>query len=97
VLWALAAAVTLAAGQATTPAPANPLLPLEAPWPDAATIEARRVEAENRRLFASSETLSLTITADFKAVNEDRDPESTRRYLVRSPWRPPGGRARRYQ
>ncbi len=79
-LWALAAAVALAGGQATPPTPANPLLGLDAPWPDAAAIEARRVEAENRPLFASSETLAVTITADFKAVNNDRDPESTRRY-----------------
>ena len=79
-LWALAAAVALAGGQATPPAPANPLLGLDAPWPDAAVIEARRVAAEGRPLFASSETLAVTITADFKAVNNDRDPESTRRY-----------------
>jgi hypothetical protein len=80
VLWALAAAVALAGGQATPPTPANPLLPLEAPWPDAAAIEARRVAAENRPLFAASETLAVTLTADFKAITKDRNPESTRRY-----------------
>jgi hypothetical protein len=79
-LWVLASAVVLAGGQAAPPKPAAPPPTLDAPWPDDATIAARRVAAENRPLFASSETLAVTITADFKAVIKDRKPDSPRRY-----------------
>jgi len=51
------------------------------PWPpDAKTIAARRAEAENRALFRSRDTLPVTITADFKAITRDRNPESTRTF-----------------
>ena len=47
------------------------------PWPDAATIEERRREAGRRALFQDATPLEITLSADFEAVNRDRDPEST--------------------
>jgi hypothetical protein len=49
-----------------------------APWPDAKTMEDRRRAATNRRLFRVTEPLSVTLTANWRAVNGDRNPESTR-------------------
>ena len=48
-------------------------------WPDAATIEKHRLEAENLPLFQATEPVSFTLTADFKAIQGDRD-ESTRTF-----------------
>jgi hypothetical protein len=50
------------------------------PWPDAATIEARRVAAENRKLFSTDEPLPFTLTADFKTIDNDKDQNSTKVY-----------------
>jgi hypothetical protein len=58
----------------------NPLLKLTEPWPESAVLQARRTEAERRPLFQSTDPLAFKLTADFKLVNKDRDPESTVRY-----------------
>src|SRR3989442_584892 len=58
----------------------NPLARLAEPWPDAEKVAERRRAAENRRLFQSSDPLRFTLTADFRAVNKERDPASTRRF-----------------
>jgi len=50
------------------------------PWPSAATIEARRRDAEGRRLFQDDSVLPITLTSDFKAINRDRNPESTQTF-----------------
>jgi len=63
-----------------TKAPNAPYLKLSEPWPDAETMRRRKVEAENRPLFASDEPLILTLKADFRAINKDRTESSTRRY-----------------
>ena len=83
----LAAAVVLCAAAATVaaqnPAPAqkkNPLLKLAEPWPEPAVIDARRTEAVRRPLFQQTEPLPFTLTADFKLINKDRNPESRARY-----------------
>jgi hypothetical protein len=56
------------------------LVKLAEPWPDAAAMEARRVDAENRRLFAETEAFPMTLTADFKALNKDRAVEGKKPY-----------------
>jgi hypothetical protein len=53
---------------------------LAEPWPDAEKVRERRRAAENRRLFQNSDPLRLTLTADFRAVNKERDPASRRRF-----------------
>ena len=50
------------------------------PWPDAKTLEERRKSAENRRLFEGTDPLPITITADFRAVQRDRDPKSLKTF-----------------
>lgn len=50
------------------------------PWPDGNTLAERRREAETRLLFAREEPLEFTLIADFKAVNRDRNPESTQTF-----------------
>ena len=50
------------------------------PWPDAATLEERRKSAEPRPLFASAEPLAITIAADFRAIQRDRDPKSEKTF-----------------
>lgn len=62
-------------GKAPAPAPTVPT-----PLPDAKVLAERRREAENRPLFQTNDTLAFTLTADFKAVNNDRDPSSTKTF-----------------
>jgi hypothetical protein len=50
------------------------------PWPDATTLQDRRRSAQNRLLFASAEPLAFTLEADFRAVQGDRDPKSTKTF-----------------
>ena len=85
IIAAVAAAAVLAAQapekQTKAPkAPNAPYLKLAEPWPDAGTMRQRKVDAENRPLFASHEPLVLTIKADFKAINKDRSQQSATRY-----------------
>ena len=79
------AAALTAAGQpqtrGTPPAPQKKVKgAVGQPWPDAATIEARRVAAENRKLFSTDEPLPFTLTADFKTIDNDKDVNSTKVY-----------------
>jgi hypothetical protein len=50
------------------------------PWPDAGTLRERRTKAENLPLFAATDTLALKLSADFRAVNKNRSPDSTTPY-----------------
>lgn len=70
-----AAAQTAAAPAAPAPKK-NPLAKLVEPWPTAEKMTERRLEAESSPLFASVEPLEVTLVADFKAINRDRNPES---------------------
>ena len=50
-------------------------------WPpDADTLKKRRLEAEALPLFSSLEPFDVTITADFKAVQRDRNVDSKKLY-----------------
>jgi hypothetical protein len=81
---AVAAAVPLSSAQSSVPPGAagkkNPLLKLAEPWPDADALKARRLEAEARPLFQRADPIEFTLTANFSAINKDRNPESTTRY-----------------
>jgi hypothetical protein len=84
---ALAAPVAAQVAPATQkPAPApppvkkNPLLKLVEPWPTPEKMRERKADAEALPLFASAQPLALTLAADFKTVNRDRDPNSKTRY-----------------
>jgi hypothetical protein len=81
---AVAAAVPLSSAQSSVPPGAagkkNPLLKLAEPWPDGDALKARRLEAEARPLFQKADPLEFMLTADFKTINKDHNPESTVRY-----------------
>jgi hypothetical protein len=49
-------------------------------WPSDETIAARRQAAESRPLFTATEPVQFTLLADFRSVQRDRNPESTRTY-----------------
>ena len=53
---------------------------LAEPWPDPDVVHARKVEAEQRRLFADADPFPFTLQADFKAINKDHNPESKHDY-----------------
>jgi hypothetical protein len=79
--WAVvvSAIVTLSTAPASTqnpPAGTKPPVTTETPWPDASVIAERKRESERRRLFRSDDILPVTLTADFRAVQRDRDPKS---------------------
>jgi hypothetical protein len=77
----VALVVTLVIGGVSSgQTPASPASKPAAPWPDAAALAARRDAAERRPLFGAHEPLSFSLAADFKAVQRDRKPESTRTY-----------------
>src|SRR5215475_13693315 len=83
-LAAATAAVLHAAGQQRSaqapPAPKAPKGGAGEAWPDAKTIESHRVAAENRKLFNTEDPLPFTLTADFNAINKDKNPNSTKMY-----------------
>jgi hypothetical protein len=54
----------------------NPLLKLAEPWPADEVVQAARVAADSRRLFREIDPLAFTLTADFSAVNKERNPEN---------------------
>ncbi|HET7696030.1 MAG TPA: hypothetical protein VFK57_10010 [Vicinamibacterales bacterium] len=54
----------------------NPLAKLVEPWPTPEKMAERKREAESDPLFVSDEPLEVTLVADFKAINRDRNPES---------------------
>src|SRR3954471_13567213 len=84
ILIAVCAATPLPHAQSCVPPKAagkkNPLLKLAEPWPDAEALKARRIEAEARPLFQKTEPLEFRLTANFRAINKDHNPESSVRY-----------------
>jgi hypothetical protein len=57
-----------------------PQVKLAEPFPEAAKLAARRKDAEARPLFQEEKPLAVTLQADFKAVNRDRSPGSTKAF-----------------
>lgn len=74
----VASVIDQAAPGAPQTAPAAPRQ-----WPSDTELAERRREAERRRLFRSVETQAITLIADFKTVNRDRDPLSTKTFPAR--------------
>jgi len=79
-------AAQVQAPQAQQPAAAQPSQPaadakVPKSWPpDAETLRKRRLEAEKLQLFSSFEPVDVTITADFKKVQKDRNVTSKTLY-----------------
>ena len=69
--------------QAQKPAAAEAEKPAKPPkpWPpDEETLQKRKAEAEALPLFASQEPIEITLTADWKAVQRDRNDDSKKLY-----------------
>ena len=49
-------------------------------WPGPETMQAQRIDAEARRLFAGTDVFALTLSADLKALNRDRSVEGRKTY-----------------
>ena len=79
-LLAGACAVSLVAQQGIPPVNHAKLEKLAEPWPEPEVVHARRIEAEQRRLFADTDPFPFTLQADFKTINKDRNPESKNDY-----------------
>jgi len=79
VVW-MATSSPVAQKAPAPPSKKNPLLKLAEPWPEDEVVQARRTESDSRRLFKETEPLAFTLTADFNAINKDRNPNSTRRF-----------------
>jgi hypothetical protein len=65
---------------AQAPQAQKPATPPKAWPPDAGRLETRRLAIEALPLFASLDPFDITITADFKAVQRDRDVDSKKLY-----------------
>jgi hypothetical protein len=70
----------LAQKPAARPPKKNPLLKLTEPWPEEDVVQARRTESDTRRLFKETAPLAFTLTADFGAINKERNADSVRRF-----------------
>jgi hypothetical protein len=68
------------AGPQAQTKPAPPKSKSSAGFPDAKTLADRRQAAEKRRLFRTTDPLEFTLIANFKAVNRDRGPISTKTF-----------------
>jgi hypothetical protein len=62
------------------PAKKDPRARLAEPWPEEKKLRERRKDAEKRALFKTDAPLAFTLTADWKAVNGDRQRDSTKRF-----------------
>src|SRR5262245_66696208 len=78
VLISCVLSVAGSAQQKAAPASAKAAKDPNAPFPDEATLASRKVTAESRPLFSTETPLEFTLTADFKTVNKDRNPNSTK-------------------
>jgi hypothetical protein len=58
----------------------DPRVKLAEPWQEPDKLRERAEDAVARKLFASEEPLAFTLTADFKAINKDRHPDSVKRF-----------------
>ena len=79
-LWLLLAATSLSAAQNGAPLPSTKDPNDDRAWPSPAALEAARLAAEQRPLFASNEPLAFSLTADFGQVQGDRDPNGEKTY-----------------
>jgi hypothetical protein len=75
---AIAAAPRQAARIVPQPKPIKTTPPKD--WPDAKTVAKQKNDAENRALFASSTPLEFKLTGNFKAIQADRTPNSTKTF-----------------
>ena len=54
---------------------AKPAISTE-PWPEDDVLQARRTDAENRKLFQDGPPLEFTLTSEFNIINKERTPNN---------------------
>ena len=80
VALALAVPALLLAQAAGAPAPAGkPPIPAT-PWPSDDVLVARRIEAQNRKLFQDGPPLEFTLTSEFNLINAERTPNNAKQF-----------------
>lgn len=62
------------------PQPGAPAKSADKDWTDPSALQKRRAAAESLALFSGTEPVPFTLAADFKAIQNDRDPESTKTF-----------------
>jgi hypothetical protein len=70
------------AGLAQGPPPAAAASADSRPWPSAQELSRRKREADRLPLFRSDEPIPFTLSTDFRAVDRDRDPTSTKTFAA---------------
>lgn len=81
VLFAYGVSTLLAAQKSVVYAPVVPKkAKATKDWPDAKAMEKQQQDAERRKLFQSATPIAITLTANFKAVQGDRNPASTKTF-----------------
>src|SRR5262249_51804984 len=83
--WSALVAVVVAAptliAQDAAPKPKAQKPPISTqPWPEDDVLDARRNEAQNRRLFQDEASLEFTLASDFHAINKERTPNNGKRF-----------------
>src|SRR4249920_3419256 len=77
---ALAAPALLLAQAAGVPAPVGkPPIPAK-PWPSDEVLLARRIDAQNRKLFQDGPPLEFTLTSEFNLINAERTPNNAKQF-----------------
>jgi hypothetical protein len=77
---ALAApALLLAQGAGAPAAVGKPPIPAT-PWPSDDVLLARRIEAQNRKLFQDGPPLEFTLTSEFNLINAERTPNNAKQF-----------------
>ncbi len=77
---ALAAPALLLAQGAGAPAPVGkPPIPAK-PWPSDDVLLARRIDAQNRKLFQDGPPLEFTLTSEFNLINAERTPNNAKQF-----------------
>src|SRR5262249_48750563 len=65
---------------AAPPATKNPYLKLVEPWPDEGTLRERKRLADARPLFREAPALPFKLTANFRTIDKDHNPDSKATY-----------------
>ena len=79
VVWVLPPLVEAQRSVITPPVVAKKAKPAKE-WPDARTMAKQQQDAEKRKLCASTSPVVIKLTANFKAVQGDRNPSSTKTF-----------------
>lgn len=75
----LAAPAILAQDKRATAPAGKPPIPVK-PWPEDDVLLARRIDAQNRKLFQDGPPLEFTLTSEFNLINSERTPNNLKQF-----------------